>query len=99
MTTLPPPSLGPTTAQGIAPITVNPDGVSLTSPLVAAPSPLNQLTIQGLRSDGSALLKSSINFGEKYSILPTGVVSDVSGLWIAGTILTLESKASRGFYL
>jgi len=99
MTTLPPPSLGPTTAQGIAPITVNPDGVSLTSPLVAAPSPLNQLTIQGLRSDGSALLKSSINFGEKYSILPTGVVSDVSGLWIAGTILTLESKSSRGFYL
>lgn len=95
MTSSSPPSMG----SGNTPVTVNPDGVSLTSPLVAAPAPLSQLIIQGLRNDGTALLKSSINFGEKYSVLPTGVVSDASGLWIAGTILTLENKASRGFYM
>ena len=99
MTASPPPSMGPATGPATAPVTVNPDGVSLTSPLVAAPAALSQLTIQGLRNDGSLLLKNSINFGEKYSVLPTGVVSDTAGLWIAGTVLTLETKASRGFYL
>ena len=89
----------PTLAPGNNPITVNPDGVSLSSPLVAPPRPLSQLTIQGLRADGSALLKTNISFGTKYSVLPAGVVSDTTGLWIAGTVLTLESKALRGFYL
>lgn len=95
MTTPAPPTMTP----GNNPITVNPDGVSLSSPLVAPPRPLSQLIIQGLRSDGSALLKTNISFGAKYSVLPTGVVSDATGLWIAGTVLTLESKALRGFYL
>ena len=95
MTTPAPATIGP----GNTPITVNPDGVSLTSPLVAAPRPLSQLIIQGVRSDGSALLKTTISFGAKFAVLPTGVVSDNTGLWIAGTILTLESKALRGFYL
>jgi len=95
MTTPAPTSIGP----GNTPVTVNPDGVSLSSPLVASPRPLSQLIIQGVHSDGSAILKTTISFGEKYAVLPTGVVSDTTGLWIAGTILTLESKAMRGFYL
>ena len=95
MTTPAPTSMGP----GNTPVTVNPDGVSLSSPLVAPPRPLSQLFIQGVRSDGSALPKTTITFGTKFAVLPTGVVSDSSGLWIAGTILTLESKAIRGFYL
>lgn len=95
ITTPAPTSVGP----GNTPVTINPDGVSLSSPLVAAPRPLSQLIIQGVRSDGSSLLKTTISFGAKFAVLPTGVVSDTTGLWIAGTILTLESKAIRGFYL